>query len=154
MTLPGKQKIESFIFKLAAAAGAIVLSFSIFHQYHFFMIILRTVMSFSLIFFLGKGLLRLWTMISPPPVREEKDYKPTIDIILGDLYAKGGSESSLLPKELSDNAQESINKSEIEPIAAGKYEGAVPGQISVDMKNGLKDASAKAEIVRRMGLSE
>ncbi|RNC29545.1 MAG: hypothetical protein AWM53_00543 [Candidatus Dichloromethanomonas elyunquensis] len=139
MTLTGKHSLESFIFYLSLAAGGVVLLFSVSNGYSFFMILIRTVLSFFLIYFLGNGLLTLWEKFSPPLPKKEVNFRSTIDVILSDLNARGMKGSTY-------NAGGSVVESEDKE--------QLPGQISKDMKNGLQDAGTKAEIVRRMGWGE
>ncbi|NLI92205.1 MAG: hypothetical protein GX434_08390 [Peptococcaceae bacterium] len=155
MTLPGKQSVESFLFNLSLAAGGVVLLFSVFNGYTFMMIVIRTALSFFFMFFLGKGFLVLWDKFSPPPVKKEPNYGSAIDVLLGDINAKG-MKGTLYNSGgiISEDVEKSPEEQNEEPVSAGTYGGSIPGQISMDMKNGLQDAGTKAEIVRRMGWGE
>lgn len=138
MTLPHKKKVESWIFNTASVASGIVLAFSIINGYNFLPTILRTVLSFFFIFFLGKGLMILWEKISPPPPKKELRYGSTIDVILGNLNAGGIRASAEFP-DSEDNEED---------------DRPIPGQINKDIKRGLPDAAAKADIIRKMGWGE
>lgn len=146
MTLPRKQTVESWIFNTATVAAGIVLAFSVFNGYSFLPAIFRTMTAFFLIFLLGKGLLGLWEKISPPPPKNEPHYGSTIDVILGNFNAKGIGTSTLFPG--SEDDEEEAQDLTVE------YKRPIPGQINKDIKSGLQDAGAKAEIVRKMGWEE
>lgn len=141
MTLPEKQSLESIVVKLAVIAAGVVLLFSVINGYTILMISLRTFFSFFFIYFLGTSFIRLWEKLSPQPP-EEASYGSKIDIILGDISAL---ENSLEGRSID---QEDI------ATGTGTYGRIIPGQINIDMQNGLADAKNKAEIVRRMGLEE
>lgn len=131
MSLQTKRKIEELFLKLAFVTGAIVLLFSILGGYPYFIIVLRTLLSFLVIVFLGKVFGNIWGKVSPPPPKKVDKFQSTIDFLLGD--------------EIVD----SLNKQKEE-----NHEASLAGQINADMKNGLQDAGTKAEIVRRMGWGE
>lgn len=144
MALPDKQSIESFIIKLSVITGGVVLLFSVLNGYQFQMIMVRTILSFLFMFLLGKGFIILWEKLSPPRSEKKKDYFPTIDVTLGD------HETLSIPSKEDGNAINTTNKDD-ETAPSGTYSGAIPGQINIDMTNGLQDSENKAEIVRRMG---
>jgi hypothetical protein len=114
------------------------------------------VLSFFFIFFLGKGLMRLWEKISPPPPKKELNYGSTIDVILGNLNARGIRASAAFPDSEDNEEDHEVNAS---PLTLNRDRSAgdhrpIPGQINKDMKSGLQDAGTKAEIVRKMGWGE
>ncbi len=153
MPLPGKQRIESWILKLSILTSGVVLLLSIFNGYEFWMIILRTVLSFVLLYFLAKGLMILWDKISPP-APEKSNYGSTIDVIISDLNNRRVN-TSHIEKSLQDQDDFNYEKNEESDQTPQKaYGGPMAGQINKDMQNGLQDAGAKAEIVRRMGWGE
>jgi len=135
MTVPNWSKIESLFYKLALGSAIIVLLFSILNGYGFLYIIFRTGLAFILIYFLGQGFSLLWQSISPPHQPEAQNLSKYFDVMVGDeLDIKENTE-----------AKGNISKS-IEPL---------PGQIRMDIKNGLpEDIDTKAELVRRMGWEE
>jgi hypothetical protein len=130
MILLKKSKLEDLLFKLSIITGAVVLLLSILNGYQLLMIILRTILSSSFIYVIGKGFLRLWEKISLPPQEGSLDYRSKIDILLGD---------SQLNDEQSTPTDQEIT---------------IPGQINPNMKNELQDAKNKAEMVRKMGWEE
>jgi len=144
MALPEKEsleklKIKKFFFILALLMGAIALGFSIFNQYSFYMIIFRTVLSFLIVFFLGKGMALLWEKLFSPP---KKELLNKVDVLLDELNSISNQEKSLQPQELSLESKIS------DP---GLQATGFPGQVNSGMKDGLPDAEVQAEIVRKMG---
>ncbi|KUO65628.1 MAG: hypothetical protein APF84_15010 [Gracilibacter sp. BRH_c7a] len=140
MTAPNLSKIESLFYKLALGSAIIVLFFSILNGYGFLFIIFRTALAFILMYFLGQILLLLWQSISPatsPIPNKEQKSSQFFDVMVGDEI------------DLSENNEETVN---IENVNKSE---SLPGQIRMDLKNGLpEDVNARAELIRRMGWEE
>lgn len=127
MTIPQRWKVESLFYRLALGASLIVFLISVFNGFGVISIILRTALSFMMIYFLGQGLLMLWQIISPPPGQYSGRY---FDMFVGE-------------DNLSHNQENEKTGERLEGL---------PGQVRMDIKNGLpEDADTKAELVRRMG---
>jgi len=141
-----KMTIQGFFFRLGLVIAVIVCVFSVNGGYGFLAILVRTGLSFLLVYLLGQALVSIWKAISPPPPKDSIYVdRATIDVLLGALEHKKEN-----PEEKDkDNSKNKDKNKDQNKIMNKRKE--YPGQIADEMLNGTMDAGKQAEIVRKMG---